>query len=319
MEQSVAIRSGGETGLAAAYNAVSGRALVLMTVLGGATALMIVVVAQSGLDLRLSEFLPFVAIAAALFLLSAYCVYRKMDQRLADAALFVALGTLSLLLCGLISNVGLRLRAPTIDAALAQADAILGWDVSRTVPAFANYPTVIDALALAYNLSGALVAGGIFVALVAGRTAKAWELLVTTIISMQVIAAISILAPARGAMAYFNLLDLQGDGLPRGAGIYHLKAFDYLHTGTETSFGIAQMSGLVTFPSFHTVLALLISQAVADTRFKFFGLGICATTIVSTIPIGGHYVIDIVAGTLIWLGAAVIATRVDTRHGAVTL
>jgi hypothetical protein len=312
MEQTRALPTTEVTKPAQAIKAVSDRALVLIAVLGAAAVLMAFVVVQSGLDVKLSEFFPFVVIAGGLCLLAGYARYRKMDPRVGDAATLVSAGILSLLLCGLISNIGLRLRAPTIDAALAQADAFLGWDVSRAVPAFAGYPWLIDGLALAYNLSGPLVAASIFVTLLFGRTSKAWELLVTTVISMQVIAAISIMAPARGAMAYFDLLHLQGNGLPRGAGVYHLEAFDHLHAGTDARFGIADMSGLVTFPSFHTVLALLIAQALSGTRFYLLGIGLSTATIVSTIPIGGHYVIDIVAGTMIWLGAAVIASRIGT-------
>jgi membrane-associated phospholipid phosphatase len=223
----------------------------------------------------------------------------------------VAAGTLSLLICGLISNVGLRLRAPTVDAALARMDDIVGWDVSVAVPAFTAHPWMIDSLAFTYNLSGPLAVGSIVVTLLAGQLGKAWELFNTTVLTMQVIAAISIIAPARGAMAHFDLLYLQGNGLPRGAGIYHLAAFDHLHVGTEPHFGLADMSGLVTFPSFHTVLGLLLAQALAETRLAWLGVAASAAVIVSTIPIGGHYVSDILAGTLIWLIAAIIARRIN--------
>jgi membrane-associated phospholipid phosphatase len=104
--------------------------------------------------------------------------------------------------------------------------------------------------------------------------------------------------------------------VPKGAGIYHLDAFHHLHAGTDPGFGLADMSGLVTFPSFHTVLGLLLAQAVAETRLAWLGVAASAAVIVSTIPIGGHYVIDILAGTLIWLIAAVIARRISSPSGS---
>lgn len=287
-------------------------ALVPAGVLAAAAALTATVIAASGLEVKLSEFAPFVALAVGMGLVTAYAHFRKMEPRFAHAAAIVAAGTLSLLFCGLISNVGLRLRAPTIDAALARMDEIIGWDVSVAVPAFTAHPWLIDSLAIAYNLSGPAAAGCIVLTLLAGRTRKAWELFNTTLMTMQAIAAISIMAPARGAMAHFDLLYLQGNGLPKGAGIYHLAAFDHLHAGTDPRFGIADMSGLVTFPSFHTVLGLLLAQALAETRFAWLGVAASTVVIVSTIPIGGHYVTDILAGTLIWLIAAVIARRISS-------
>jgi len=295
---------------------LSAPVLVSMAVLCAAALLTAFVIALSGLHVKTSDFTPIVALAGGLWLLAGYSRYRQLDPRFAHAAAILATGTLSLLICGLISNVGLRLRAPLVDGALARADAFFGWDVSHAVPAFASHAWLIDGLARIYNLSGPLVAACILAILVTGRTRKAWELLVTTVVAMQVIAAISIMLPARGAMAHFDLLYLQGNGLPAGAGVYHLSAFDHLHAGTDPRFGIDDMSGLVTFPSFHTVLGLLIAQALAGTRFHLLGIVTSAAVIVSTIPIGGHYVTDILAGTLIWLVAAVIALRADRSPGA---
>lgn len=291
-------------------------ALVPAIVLSAAAVLAATVIAASGLEVKLSEFAPFVALAAGMGLVAAYARFRKMEPRFAQAAALVGAGTLSLLTCGLISNVGLRLRAPTIDAALARIDEIIGWDVSVAVPAFTAHPWLIDGLAFVYNLSGPLAAGTIVLTLLSGRTDKAWELFNTTVMTMQVIAAISIMAPARGAMAHFDLLYLQGNGLPKGAGVYHLAAFDHLHAGTDLHFGLADMSGLVTFPSFHTVLGLLLAQALAETRLAWLGVAASSAVIVSTIPIGGHYVTDILAGTLIWLIAAAISRRISSPSGS---
>jgi membrane-associated phospholipid phosphatase len=128
---------------------------------------------------------------------------------------------------------------------------------------------------------------------------------------MQVVALVSIAAPAVGAMAHLGLLDLQGAGLPSGAGVYHLDAFARYHAGTDPVVRLSEMSGLVTFPSFHTVLALLATQALAETRWRWIGVAWTAVVIVSTIPIGGHYVTDLAAGFAIWAGCARLARRVS--------
>ena len=129
---------------------------------------------------------------------------------------------------------------------------------------------------------------------------------------MQVVALVSIAAPAVGAMQHLGMLDLQGNGLPRGAGIYHLEAFAHFHAGSDPILRLSEMSGLVTFPSFHTVLALLATQALAETRWRWFAMAWTAGVVVSTIPIGGHYVTDLAAGFAIWAGCAWTARRFST-------
>nr|WP_237489049.1 phosphatase PAP2 family protein [Tsuneonella aeria] len=214
--------------------------------------------------------------------------------------------------CGVVSNAGLRLGASPVDGLLAGIDGLVGIDVAQVVRAFAAQPATIDALAVIYNASGAIAVALIGLRLLANRRAEAWELVMTIVLAMQVVALVSIVAPAVGAMAHLAMLDLQGAGLPAGAGIYHLEAFHHFRAGTDTVLRLDDMSGLVTFPSFHTVLALVALQAVARTRLRWLGVAWAAAVIVSTIPIGGHYVIDLVAGFAIWAGAVTVARRVST-------
>ena len=286
--------------------------LLLGCVLVAAALASFAVVAAAGMRFEPAPFMQFTGLAAGMFALAGWCRYRRLDARVADAAAIVAIGTLALLACGVISNAGLRLGAAPIDGLLAASDAFAGISVDRSVRAIAAHPWAIDVLAWVYNVSGAAVVGLIGWALVTRRRAKAWELAGTVILAMQVVAVISIATPAVGAMVHLDLLDLQGNGLPRGAGVYHLEAFAHFHASTDPVLRLANMSGLVTFPSFHTVLALLATQALADTRARWLAVGWTAAVIVSTVPIGGHYVTDLLAGFVIWAACAALVRRVSS-------
>jgi len=266
------------------------------------------VVTATGMTVEYAGFVRFFVLASVMLALSAWCYARHPDKRLAQAAAIVGSGTLSLLLCGIVSNAGLRLGAPLIDAHLAAIDATVGIHVDRVVRAMAAHPLLIDTLAAVYNASGVVVVGLIALSLVAQQKAKAWELAATVFAAMQIVAVLSIATPAAGAMAYFGMGDLQGAGLPAGAGVYHLEAFAHFREGGAV-LRLADLNGLVTFPSFHTVLALLATQALWDMRLRWLGIGWTAAVIVSTIPIGGHYVTDIAAGFAVWAGAASLARR----------
>lgn len=273
------------------------------------------VIVAGRIVVRFSDFVPFIVLAAVMALVAAYCDGRRLEPRVRDAAAMIAVGTLALLACGLVSNMGLRLGMPLVDGDLAAIDAFFGIDVGRAVRAFAGHPALITALSYAYNFSPPAVILSIAIALFAGRRALAWEMVATLVVSMQVVAIVSVLLPAIGAMHHFGLEYLQGNGLPRGAGIYHLAAFETARSGLDPVFGIEDMAGLVTFPSFHTVLALMLAQALAPGRLKWLGVAASAVVIVSTIPIGGHYVIDLVAGFAIWAGCAALARRFNSPSG----
>lgn len=284
-------------------------ALLLAATLTLASFTAVIVTALSGMTVEPSGFLRFALLAAAMLALSAWCRFRYPDPRLAEAAAIVGAGTLSLMLCGVISNVGLRLGAPLADARLFAIDAALGLHVDRAVRAMAEWPLLIDGLAIIYNASGAAVVALITAALAGKAIPKAWELVATSVLAMQLVALLSIAMPAIGAMAHLKMGDLQGAGLPAGAGVYHLEAFAHFYSGEGGVLRLADLGGLVTFPSFHTVLALLATQALWDTRLRWIGVAWTAAVIVSTIPIGGHYVIDLAAGFAIWAVCASLGRR----------
>jgi membrane-associated phospholipid phosphatase len=69
--------------------------------------------------------------------------------------------------------------------------------------------------------------------------------------------------------------------------------------------GYYYMTGIVTFPSYHTVLAVGLMYFARNFArviryvFYFFGIGM----IISAIPIGNHYFADIIAGLIVaWIG-----------------
>lgn len=283
--------------------------LLIGGTLAMALAAAVGIIAAANMRIDIVGFGRFTVLAAFMAGLWAWCRARKLDPRIGDAALTVGAGTLSLLACGVISNVGLRLGAPTIDAQLATVDALIGINVEAAVRAFADFPALIDGLAFAYNISGAAIVVLIAATIVRGARTLAWELVATVVLSMQAVALVSMAMPAVGAMVHLDMLDLQGAGLPAGAGVYHLEAFARFHSGSEPVLRLSDMSGLVTFPSFHTVLALLATQALSPTRLRWVGVAWTAVVIVSTVPIGGHYVTDLVAGFAIWAGCAWVARR----------
>ncbi len=124
--------------------------------------------------------------------------------------------------------------------------------------------------------------------------------------SIQVAAVISVFAPALGNIVHSGQAGLVGKGLPAGSGIYHLNAVAAYRDGGAQVLDVSKLEGVVTFPSFHAVMGIVLAWAL---RGGWIGLaaGIwCVLVGISTVPIGGHYVVDVVAGAVLW--CAIMAT-----------
>lgn len=289
-------------------------AMIAASILFGAICAGLVV-SLAGMTVPLTEVAPMLVIGLAMLGLSAFCHNRYPDDRLAHAAAVVGVAILSLLACAILSNAALRLGMPLADFWLSKADEAAQIDAGSVIRAIAATKLLPDVLAAAYNASGLIVVVLIFAAIARRRTRAAWELVGTIVISMQLVAIASIFAPAWGAMKHFSLEHLQGHGLPVGAGVYQWTAFGHFRDGSDTLVRIADMGGVVAFPSFHTVLALLITQSLHGTRWRWAAVLVSATIILAAMPMGGHYAVDLLAGWLVWAGSAVLVRKLNSPSG----
>lgn len=103
----------------------------------------------------------------------------------------------------------------------------------------------------------------------------------------------AIFFPAYGPFETFGLSATQGEYLPD---MKHLKA------GGDLSFALSRMTGVVSFPSFHTVLALAYAYGFRKTGVIGYVIAALNALMLLTVPfIGGHYLIDMIAGAAVFL------------------
>jgi membrane-associated phospholipid phosphatase len=279
---------------------------LLATALAAGTVALLTILAVTGMRLA-TEFANFVLLALLVAGLAGFSHWRRHPWRLTDSAAIVSMATLSLLLCGLISCTALRLGLPLADGFLARGDALVGIDVAAVSRFVATSPALSSLLHVAYNSSGLLCVAAIAWNLLAKDRLLMWQAVATIVVAMQVTAIVSILFPAQGASVALGLGALQGSGLPYGAGTYSATEFGHFYFGSETLVTREDINGIVCFPSFHTVLALVILQGFVNSWLKWLALPWSALTIVSTVPMGGHYAIDLAGGLLVWIVASRLA------------
>jgi membrane-associated phospholipid phosphatase len=88
--------------------------------------------------------------------------------------------------------------------------------------------------------------------------------------------------------------------------IEHIEA---MRSGTTTSISWRGAQGLIEFPSFHTIWAVLLASAFARTRLFWPMAVLNALVVVSTIPTGMHYFVDV------WAGLAISAVVIAGTRG----
>lgn len=238
------------------------------------------------------------------FLLAVYIVYGRWrgSPRLSNLCGALAAMTWSAAMAGIISLVGLRYHAPLIDEALVGWDRAAGIDGPAIIAWMAQHPFWLSLLAIAYESSFPLLFALTVLLAVMCRFYQLWVLAFVFAATIVTSTIISLIWPAKGAFAFFDYPINLLERLPQGAGIYHLEKFDYFRDGVSPIVSFASLQGVVTFPSFHCCLALMTIFGTWGLRWLFpISLGWNGLVIISTVPIGGHYIIDLPGGALLWL------------------
>src|SRR5208282_1584611 len=81
-----------------------------------------------------------------------------------------------------------------------------------------------------------------------------------------------------------------------------------IHNGSLTGFALSDMTGIVTFPSFHTVLAVLLVYVHRPPLRTFIPIAILNVLMLIAIPFAGHhYLVDVIAGVAVAFVSIAIA------------
>ena len=106
--------------------------------------------------------------------------------------------------------------------------------------------------------------------------------------------------PAMGSFVHATEATISA--MPQGAGTYAFGDVAQFRSINHAILDMDALAGVITFPSVHTILALLAIQAWwwhPILRWPVLALNLLV--IVTTIPMGGHYYIDLLAGALVWM------------------
>src|SRR4051812_1208025 len=108
--------------------------------------------------------------------------------------------------------------------------------------------------------------------------------------------------PAAGAYSHYQPLFVSYENFGAGAGMWHYDLLMAFRTGSANviDFNVPNSNCLVTFPSGHTILAIIMTYALRGSRWTLIPAFIVnGAMLVSTIPHGGHHLFDLIVGGVI--------------------
>ena len=217
-----------------------------------------------------------------------YCQQRPLP-RLIDPCELTVWAVLSSNVLAMMVQLAARSPCPLVDTQLAALDRSMHFDTAAIVSFVAHIPVAQDVLALAYAAIPLLVFAAILVPPFFGQRQAARRYLVAVIMTTVFTSLLFALWPACGPWTTENL-----HPTPEQAAI--TVRLLLLKSAPVVSLNL-EHTAIVSFPSFHVVLALLSAIAlngVPRARVPIWILA--ALTCASTITTGWHYGFDLLGG-----------------------
>jgi membrane-associated phospholipid phosphatase len=278
------------------FMALSGAALVAIAVIGCRMA---------SISIPNAALLgPAVLVLVAITLpLPAYW-HEKGKTELRDAALTLPWGLFLMValpcLVGVAGRAGMRF--PLRDEGLVRVDAWMGVDV-RGILAWANHHWLGVFIDRSYPYLFPMLLAALLLPALTGRTRAAREFLTGNLLAFAIGMPLFALFPAVGPWYGYHFAPNPGQAacersmmLLRTPGPYSLQPF-----------------GVVCFPSFHVIWALLCVCALWSIRpLRIPAVLLAVLVILSTLTTAWHYFADVVAGFLV-AGAAIALSRALSR------
>ncbi|MFX1802761.1 phosphatase PAP2 family protein [Paraburkholderia sp. A1RO-5] len=237
--------------------------------------------------------------------------YQRVAARLRYAEVSDAVAWFALLLCfmaatSVLSYLCVSINEPLVDSNLVRFDRALGFDWPGVYLWVKSHPHQQQILALAYESGLVQLLAVPTILGLSGRREDLSEFFLLLMLFAILLLITSTPFPATSAFVHFKVADPNT--------VSTVSDFAILRDGTMRLFDLRNMQGLVSMPSFHTMLAVLFMYALRRIHW-LFGLAIVlnATMIVSTPTQGGHYLVDVIAGLVLSV-LTIQSVRVATRR-----
>lgn len=245
--------------------------------------------------------------------------YRKFNrsERIASTLICSGLLVAFSMVLALFNYLLLPVSAPFIDDYIVKADALLGFHWPNIMAWAAEHPIISIVLKISYMTTMAQLSILIALLGLTGRRQQMDILLLTVIISATFAICFWGLFPSSGAMSVYNLpFEIEAAVAPVVGQEY---AAELQRIAVEGPGIIApyEIRGLIGFPSYHASLAFVALFASFSVK-KVFPIFLIVNILIlpGTLIHGGHHLLDLIAGFVLFLASWYIAKNVIYKNAS---
>ncbi len=209
----------------------------------------------------------------------------------------------------MLSYLTARLNIPLVDEQLIALDRMFFFDWRDYIAWVDTHPTLAALFTVAYRATGAQIIVLAVLLFLYKQAAHIQRFIFAYTISALTIIFLAMLFPAVGGYVHYDIdvMTAYQHVHPETARIHEEPLLSMRAQAGEL---ILPMYGLITFPSFHSALAILLTYACWPLRrLRWFVLPLNVITLFSTPVDGGHYLTDVLAGVGIALIGIALARR----------
>lgn len=225
-----------------------------------------------------------VGATAMLFALAA--VYHYRDRVVADMAMMGSLWIALSCTCAVLTYLATTCALPLQDGLLTRYDRAIGFDWLDWRDKVASQPGIHLVLSYAYDSLMPQILLSCLLLPALRMTERCVDLILMAVATLMLTTVICALCPVLGPLAVFGGDDLR-----------YLPHVDMLRAPGPWHFDLPDMLGIVTMPSYHTVLGLLFIHAYRGMgAIGWVVAGLNALMLLSIPSVGGHYLVDTIVG-----------------------
>jgi hypothetical protein len=204
----------------------------------------------------------------------------------------------------------LTLHGPRIDDILVAADRALGFDWYRTMVAMARYPFLNDVLFRVYNMVLPEIALVMVALAWTGQVEKVYRYCLALGAGALIAIAVWALMPSLGAKSLYTLPPEVTSRLTLSVTCDYGKELVALLLNGPGYISPSDLRGLIAFPSYHGVLALIMAWYGWHLRLLRWPLFLLNAVVIACSPIqGGHHMVDLLGSFPVAALAIFLATR----------